>query len=69
MCDFCEQGKHLKTVNKEYEANASLAWENGRWGIVVKTKYEVGAIWMKMDTTISVGFCPMCGRELSKRGE
>lgn len=69
MCEFCESGKHIEVATKNYKADTSLLWSDGSWRIVTKVSEEVGWTSTKINSSIVVEFCPMCGCRLMERGQ
>ena len=67
MCEFCEKGEHIKASTEHYKADTSLSWSDGAWRIVTKVSEEVGWTSTKINSSIVVEFCPMCGRRLSEK--
>lgn len=74
MCGFCEQGEHVKatagTTAGTYKSDVSLVWQDGGWKIAAIVRADAGAFFVEeIRTSISVDYCPMCGRRLAERGQ
>lgn len=61
MCEFCEEGKEYTSDENKMHASMRLVWSDGQWGIKATLKCNVA----EMSTTLSVNYCPICGRKLN----
>lgn len=67
MCEFCEQGEHVKATTGTYKSDVSLAWEDGKWRLVTIARTDIAALFTEVRISVSIEYCPMCGRKLAER--
>ena len=68
MCEFCEQGEHVKATTGTYKSDVSLACEDGKWQIVTIARTDIAAFFTEVRVSVLIEYCPMCGRRLEERG-
>ncbi|MDM8270568.1 hypothetical protein [Thermophilibacter provencensis] len=73
MCEFCEQGEHVKamtgTTTGTYKFDVSLVWEGGKWRLVTIARTNIAALFTEVEASFSIEYCPMCGRRLAESGQ